>query len=76
MEHAQAANPESPAAKAIRLLGPKRIAQKCDVTTGAVYKWPYRAGGIVPAKHQLAVLELALDEGVAFTAGDMIGVSA
>lgn len=67
---------ETQADKAIRLLGPKRIAQKCDVTTGAVYKWPARAGGYIPSKHLRAVLELAREEKVDLTAEELIGAAA
>lgn len=66
----------SPAAKAIRLLGVKRIAYACDLTTDAVYKWPKLRGGHIPARHQSAVLGLARQQGVDFTAADIIGVAA
>lgn len=65
---------KSPAARAIGLLGAKRIAHACDLTTDAVYKWPKLRGGHIPSKHQGAVLELARDKGVEFTASDIIGV--
>lgn len=67
---------ESPAAKAVRLLGVKSIAWKCGLTTDAVYKWPGRSGGVVPARHQKAVLELAREQQVAITAADLIGLAA
>jgi hypothetical protein len=64
---------ESPAAKAVRLLGAKRIAAVCDLTTNAVWKWSTQGAGRIPAKHQPAVLDLARRQDVAFTASDCIG---
>lgn len=61
---------ETPAAKVVRLLGAKRIAARCDLTTGAVEKWP----GHIPSRHQPAVLELASELNVPLTAADVIGV--
>lgn len=66
----------SPAARAISLLGAKRIAHACDLTTDAVYKWPKLRDGHIPARHQSAVLELAKRHDVTFTAEDVIGVAA
>ena len=63
---------ETPAARAIRLLGAKRIAAKLDLSTDAVWKWARLRGGLIPAKHQAGVLELARDRGVALSAADMI----
>lgn len=65
---------ESPAAKAIRLLGAKRIAAACDLTTDAVWKWPKLGGGRIPARHQHTVMALAARRGVQFTAADVVGV--
>lgn len=65
-----------PAVRAIELLGAKRIAHACDLTTDAVYKWPKLRGGHIPAKHQSAVLKLAKAQGVAFSAADIVGVAA
>jgi hypothetical protein len=59
---------------AIRLFGAKRIAAKCDLTTDAVWKWPKIGGGHIPSKHQRAVLELAAEMGIAFTAADVVGL--
>ena len=67
---------ESPAAKAIRLLKAKRIAERCDLCTDAVWKWPKRPGGFIPAQHQRAVLDLARERGVDLTADDVIGLAA
>lgn len=64
---------EGPARKAIRLLGVKAIAQECDLTTDAVAKWANRGGGLIPARHQHAVLELAGRAGGGLSADDMIG---
>ena len=63
---------ETPAAKVIRLLGAKRIAARCDLTTDAVWKWPKRARGHVPAKHQGTVLQLAGELGKPLSAADLI----
>ena len=71
-----AAKIETPAAKAIRLLKAKRIAERCDLCTDAVWKWPKRAGGLIPSVHQAAVLQLARDRGVDLTADDIIGLAA
>lgn len=68
--------PETPAAKAMRLMGAKRIAAKCDLTTNAVWKWETLSGGLIPSKHQADVLELAREVGVAFTAEDCIARAA
>jgi hypothetical protein len=66
---------ESPAAKAIRLLGVKRIAGACDLTTDAVRKWAIN-GGRIPASRQLAVLSLARERGVDLSAEDILGIAA
>jgi hypothetical protein len=66
---------EAPAVRAIALLGAKRIAHACDLTTDAVYKWPKLRGGHIPAKHQSAVLLLARERGVPFTAEDVVGAA-
>lgn len=63
---------ETPAAKVIRLLGAKRIAAACDLTTDAVWKWPKIGGGRIPARHQGTVLQLADNMGVPMTARDVI----
>ena len=67
---------EAPARKAIRLLGVKNIAYACDLTTDAVHKWANRGGGLIPAEHQAAVLDLAQREGVKLQAADLIGRAA
>lgn len=67
---------ETPAAKAVRLLGAKRIAPACDLTTNAVYKWANFGDGRIPAKHQGQVLALARQMGVSLTAEDLIGAAA
>ncbi|WP_409514570.1 carph-isopro domain-containing protein [Brevundimonas sp.] len=67
---------ESPAQKAIRLLGVKAIAWECDLTTDAVYKWPKLREGRIPSKHQPAVLALASRRGVPLTPAELIGVAA
>lgn len=64
---------ESPAEKAERLLGAKKIAGACDLTTNAVWKWRSQGGGRIPAKHQSAVLQLAKTMGAPLTAQDLIG---
>jgi hypothetical protein len=64
---------ETPAAKAVRLLGVKAIAQRCDLTTDAVYKWPRRDGGLIPARYQRAVVTLAAERGVEFGIEDVVG---
>lgn len=66
---------ETPAAKVIRLLGAKRLAYACDLTTSAVQKWNAGAGHI-PAQHQGAVFRLAKVMGVELSAADIIGVAA
>lgn len=63
---------ETPAAKAIRLLGAKRIAAECDLTTDAVWKWPKTGGGRIPARHQSTVLQLAGRMGAQLSAADLI----
>jgi len=65
---------ETPAAKVIRLLGVKRLAWACDLTTSAVQKWSAGPGRI-PA-HQAAVCKLAKDLGVELSAAEIIGVAA
>ncbi len=67
---------ETPAAKAIRLLGAKRIAARCDLTTNAVWKWETTGGGLIPARHQRTVLDLAAERGAPFTAEDAIARAA
>lgn len=65
---------ETPADKAIRLLGVKRIAYACDLTTGAVYKWQGRVKGTIPSLHQPAVFRLAREMEVNLSAEEIIGV--
>jgi hypothetical protein len=67
--------PETPAARAVKLLGAKAIAGACDLTTNAVWKWSTMGQGLIPSRHQAAVLALARRKGVALTADDIIGVS-
>lgn len=66
---------ETPAARAMRLLGAKRIAAALDLTTNAVWKWETTGGGRIPSKHQSAILELAKAKGVELAAADVVGVS-
>lgn len=66
---------ETPAAKVIRLLGAKRIAAACDLTTDAVWKWPKIGGGRIPARHQNTVLKLAVTQGVPLSASDVIAAA-
>ncbi len=66
---------ETPAAKAVRLLGAKRIAAKCDLTTNAVWRWASDGQGRIPAKHQLQVLALADEMGVSLTAAELVGAA-
>lgn len=66
---------ETPAAKAMRLLGAKKIAAKCDLTTNAVWKWSTQGHGRIPSKHQPAVLELAKEHDVELTPADVLGVA-
>lgn len=63
---------ETPAAKAINRLSAKRIAARCDVCTDAVWKWRNRNGGLIPAQHQGAILQLARELGVELHADDLI----
>lgn len=67
---------ETPADKAVRLLGVKRIAYACNLTTNAVWKWQTVGRGRIPSRHQPAVLQLARDLGAPFTADDVIGARA
>ena len=67
---------ESPAAKAIRLLGAKRIAAHLNLTTDAVWKWRSAYGGFIPSRYQRDVFDLAAKQGVILSAADIIGVSA
>lgn len=66
---------ESPAEKVVRLLGAKAIAAKCNLTTDAVWKWKTQGRGLVPARYQAAVLDLAAVRGVSLTAADVVGVA-
>lgn len=65
---------ERPAAKVIRLLKAKRIAAHCDLTTDAVWKWPKTPEGLIPARYQRPIFELAQERGVELTAADIIGL--
>jgi N-formylglutamate amidohydrolase len=76
MENLRLRNRPGPAAKAIKLLQAKRIAAKCDLTTDAVYKWAKAGAGLIPARYQRQVLELAVEQGVELTAQDVIGMAA
>lgn len=70
------ASSETPAARAIRLLGAKRIAATCDLTTNAVWKWETIGGGHIPSRHQRRILDLARSMGVAMCADDVIAAAA
>lgn len=63
---------ETPAARAVRVLGAKKIAAACDLTTNAVWKWER----FIPSCHMPAIWRLAKAEGKAdqLTAEQMIGV--
>lgn len=67
---------ETPAARAIRLIGAKRIAAACDLTTNAVWKWETNGGGLIPGRHQPTVWELARGLEVDLSAEQIIGVAA
>lgn len=67
---------ETPAALAMRLLSAKRIAHACNLTTNAVWKWDKTGSGRIPSRHQPAVLALAAELGVPFSADDIIGQKA
>jgi hypothetical protein len=76
MEDQKPRKRNTPASRAIRLLGVKRIATRCDLTSDAVNKWSQAPGGLIPARHQRQVLELARELGKDFTAEDILGVPA
>lgn len=76
MEIAPKATAETPAAKAIRLLGAKRIAACLDLTTDAVWKWRSAYGGYIPARYQARVHALAIERGVSLSAAEIIGIEA
>ncbi|WP_018061907.1 hypothetical protein [Caulobacter sp. UNC279MFTsu5.1] len=67
---------ETPAVRAVRLLGLIDIAHACRLTTDAVRKWQKSKGGLIPAQHQAGVLQLALDKGVQFDASDVVAFPA
>lgn len=64
---------ETPANRAVRLLGLIDLAHACRLTTDAVRKWQKSKGGLIPAAHQAGVLRLAREKGVTLTAADIIG---
>lgn len=76
MDERDIAPQESPADKAMRLLSAKRIAARCDLTTNAVWKWSTAGRGLIPARYQRIILELAHERGVVLTPADIIGVAA
>jgi hypothetical protein len=76
MEIGSTAIAESPADAAIRLLGAKRIAHACDVTTDAVRKWTKRGSGLIPARYQGAVFGLARELGVELSPSTLMGLAA
>lgn len=65
---------ETPAAKVVRILGAKRIAAACDLSTNAVWKWATSGGGTIPSRHQGTVLALARELEKPLTAADLIRV--
>lgn len=67
---------ETPAERAERLLGAKRIAAACNLTTNAIWKWRTVGDGLIPAKHQATVLRLARELGIELTAEQVIGGAA
>lgn len=70
MDESSTMQGETPVSLVIRLLGIKRLAVACDLTTSAIDKW----GDLVPAKHQASVLNLAAERDVPLTAGQLMGV--
>lgn len=75
MENQAEPSGENPAAKAIRLLGAKRIAAELNLTTDAVWKWP-KKGGHIPARYQRVIFQMARAAGVDLSAADIIGLEA
>lgn len=53
------------------MLGAKRLAQVCGLTTDAVRKWDQR-GGLVPSEYQAAILRVAEAEGLDLCPRDLI----
>lgn len=66
---------ETPANRAVRLLGLIDLAHECRLTTDAVRKWQKSKGGLIPAAHQPTVLRLARRKGVQLSAEEVIGVA-
>lgn len=64
---------EKPALRATRLLGAKSIAHVCNLTTNAVWKWATNDEGLIPARYQRRILNLAGERGLTLTAEDVIG---
>lgn len=63
---------DTPAARAVGLLGLTDIAHACRLTTDAVRKWLKSKGGLIPAQHQAAVLALAQAKGKELAPSDVI----
>ena len=55
-------DPETPAARLIRICGVERLARWTGVSTTQVYRWDYPrtkggSGGVIPAFHHQAILD-------------------
>lgn len=70
-------NESSPARRVRMLLTPRKLADLCDLTENAVYKWDRAKskgglGGLIPAQFQARILAVAEADGLPLTARDLI----
>lgn len=74
MTNGQRVPGDTPAGQAISKLGAKKIAAHLDLTTDAVWKWPKTGDGLIPARYQRSIFELARERGVAMTPAEIMGL--
>lgn len=72
-QNVQQSNEESlsPSRRARKVLGARRLAEICGLTTDAVRKWDQR-GGLVPAEYLERILRAAEAERLPLAARDLI----
>ena len=67
----------SPSRHARRVIGARRLAEICGLTTEAIRKWDRPlskggTGGLIPARYQSVILETADREGLPIRSRDLI----
>ena len=77
MAESSCEHPETPAARAVRILGMRRVMRLCGISEDAVKKWERAVsrggtGGLIPQVYQHRLLAEAEADGLDLTARDII----